>query len=40
MFNAALLGKQARRVLAFPDSLVAQMLKARYSPNGDFLRLE
>lgn len=39
-FNAALLGKQAWRLLAYPNSLAAQILKARYYPDGDFLSSE
>nr|GMD66312.1 uncharacterized protein LOC109166477 [Ipomoea batatas] len=36
-FNVALLAKQGWRLLTQPTSLVAQILKARYYPKGDFL---
>ncbi|KAA3487748.1 reverse transcriptase [Gossypium australe] len=36
-FNIALLAKQGWRLLTYPDSLVAQVFKAKYYPNGDFL---
>lgn len=36
-FNLSMLGKQAWRILSNPDSLVAQIYKARYFPNSSFL---
>jgi hypothetical protein len=37
LFNQALLARQVWRLLAFPDSLCARVLKARYYPNGDLI---
>jgi hypothetical protein len=37
VFNHALLARQAWRLLAFPYSLCAKLLKARYYQTGDFL---
>uniref|UniRef100_A0A803P3X8 Reverse transcriptase domain-containing protein n=1 Tax=Cannabis sativa TaxID=3483 RepID=A0A803P3X8_CANSA len=37
-FNQALLAKQGWKLVAHPDSLLAQTLKALYYPNTDFLR--
>lgn len=36
-FNKALLAKQGWRLIQFPDSLVAQVLKAKYYPRAYFL---
>uniref|UniRef100_A0A803P9U4 Reverse transcriptase domain-containing protein n=1 Tax=Cannabis sativa TaxID=3483 RepID=A0A803P9U4_CANSA len=36
-FNQALLAKQGWKLVTNPDSLVAQVLKALYYPNNDFL---
>ncbi|KAA3455658.1 Ribonuclease H-like superfamily protein [Gossypium australe] len=37
-FNVALLAKQGWRLLEHPDSLVAQVLKAKYYPTTNFLQ--
>ena len=37
IFNQALLAKQAWRLIEFPDSLCAKLMKAKYYPNGDLL---
>jgi hypothetical protein len=36
-FYKALLARQAWRLLVFPDSLCAQVLRARYNPNGELM---
>jgi hypothetical protein len=35
LFNQAMLAKQAWRLIAFPDSLCARLLKAKYYPSGE-----
>jgi hypothetical protein len=37
IFNQALLARQAWRLLKFPNSLCARLLKAKYYPSGDLL---
>ena len=37
VFNQALLARQAWRLIEFPDSLCARILKAKYFPNGNLL---
>jgi hypothetical protein len=37
IFNQALLARQAWRLLAFPNSLCARVLKAKYYPAGDLV---
>jgi hypothetical protein len=37
IFNRALLAKQGWRLIKFPESLVARVMKAKYYPDGDFL---
>jgi hypothetical protein len=37
VYNQALLAKQAWILVAFPESLVARVLKAKYYPRGDLL---
>jgi hypothetical protein len=34
LFNQALLARQAWRLIQYPDTLCAQLLKAKYFPNG------
>lgn len=35
--NLALLAKQAWRLMHFPNSLIAQVMQAKYFPSGDIL---
>jgi hypothetical protein len=35
LFNQAVLARQAWRLIAYPDSLCARVLKAKYYPNGE-----
>jgi hypothetical protein len=37
LFNQAMLGKQGWRLLVWPESRCAKVLKGKYFPNGDFL---
>ena len=37
LFNQALLARQAWRLILFPNSLCARLLKTRYYPNGDLV---
>jgi hypothetical protein len=37
IFNKALLARQAWRLIQFPDSLCARLLKARYYPSANLL---
>lgn len=37
LFNQALLGRQAWRLIEKPNSLCARVLKAKYYPNGSLL---
>ena len=37
LFNQALLAKQACRLLVYPDSLCAKLMKAKYYPQGHIL---
>ena len=37
LLNQALLARQAWRLIVFPESLCARILKARYYPNGNLI---
>jgi len=37
LFNQALLARQAWRLIEFPESLCARLMKAKYFPNGNLL---
>lgn len=37
-FNIALLAKQGWRLVNYPNSLLARVLKAKYYPNSDFYK--
>jgi hypothetical protein len=37
LFNQALLAKPAWRLIAFPDSLYAKLLKEKYYPEGELM---
>jgi hypothetical protein len=39
-FNRALLAKQGWRLLKFPDSLVARVLREKYYPHGNILQAQ
>ncbi|KAM1168006.1 hypothetical protein ACFX19_030496 [Malus domestica] len=39
-FNQAMLGKQGWRLLEFPNSLIARMLKARYFKDSNFMEAQ
>jgi hypothetical protein len=38
VFNIAMLGKQGWRLVQNPNSLCAQVLRAKYYPNGNVLQ--
>jgi hypothetical protein len=37
LFNQVLLARQAWQLIAFPESLCARVLRARYYPHGDLI---
>jgi len=40
LFNIAMLARQGWRLISNPESLCAQVLRARYFPNGDLLSVQ
>lgn len=40
LFNLAMLGRQAWRMLQNPESLCVRLLKARYWPDGDLMQVQ
>ncbi|KAA3465120.1 reverse transcriptase [Gossypium australe] len=40
LFNVALLAKQGWRLINYPNSLLAQVLKAKYYPHSDFIHAQ
>ena len=40
MFNIAMLARQGWRLISNPESLCAQVLRAKYFPNGDLLSVQ
>lgn len=40
LFNVALLGKMAWRLIMEPEALVCRLLRAKYFPNADFFSLQ
>ena len=40
LFNLAMLARQGWRLIVEPDSLCAQVLRAKYYPNGDLLEVK
>ena len=40
LFNLAMLARQGWRILTNPDSLYARVLRAKYFPDGDLLKVQ